>query len=155
IHLSGIVTAFLLLFSFHYRLEVFDLLFSERGVVFGAGYTDIKAQLPVLRILIWVSALCAILVFISSLRKSYRVALWAIGALVAIAIAGNAIYPGIVQRFEVSPNEISKESPYIDLGIKYTRMAYGIHEVQEEGYPALENLSLEKLKQNQLVLQNI
>jgi hypothetical protein len=155
VHLSAIVAVFLLLFSFHYRLEVFDLLFSDRGVVFGAGYTDIKAQLPVLRILIWVSALCSILVVVSALLKTHRLALWGIGALAAIAIAGNTVYPGIVQRFEVGPNEISKESPYIDLGIRYTQMAYGIHEVQEEEYPALENLSLEKLKQNELVLQNI
>ena len=155
VHLSAIVASFLLLMSFHYRLEIFDLLFSDRGIVFGASYTDIKAQLPVLRILIWVSALCAILVLVSAFRQTYKLALWGIGALVAIAIAGNTLYPGIIQRLEVAPNEISKESPYIDLGIKYTRMAYGINEVQEEEYPALENLSLEKLKQNELVLQNI
>ena len=155
VHLSVIAAAFLLLFSFHYRLEIFDLLFSDRGIVFGASYTDIKAQLPVLRILIWVSALCAILVLVSAFRSSYRLALWGIAALVAVAVGGNTLYPGFVQRLEVSPNEISKESPYINLGIKYTRMAYGIHEVQEEEYPALENLSLEKLKQNETVLQNI
>ena len=52
--------------------ENLDLLFSDRGIVFGASYTDIKAQLPVLRILIWVSALYAIPVLVSAFRGTYR-----------------------------------------------------------------------------------
>ncbi len=155
LHLFVIAGLFLLLLSIHYRLEIFELLFSKRGVVYGASYTDIKAQLPVLRLLMYVSAISAILVVFSGIRRSYKPALWGVGALVALALLGNRVYPELVQRFEVAPNEISKESPYIDLGIKYTRMAYGIDSVQEEEFPALENLSLEALKRNELTVQNI
>jgi uncharacterized protein len=155
IHLSAIVALFLALLAFHYRLEIFDLLFSERGVVFGAGYTDIKAQWPVLRVLMLVSILSAILVMASAFRRSYKSAAWGLGVLVGVAIVGNGVYPEMIQRFEVAPNEISKEGPYIDLGIKYTRMAYGIDEVVEEEFPALESLSQQALKQNELTLLNI
>ena len=65
VHLSVIVALSLFLLSFHYRLETYDLLFSERGIVYGASYTDIKAQLPVLRLLIVISILAGMLVALS------------------------------------------------------------------------------------------
>ncbi|PYV89959.1 MAG: UPF0182 family protein [Acidobacteria bacterium] len=154
-HLSTIVALFLFLLSFYYQLEIYDLLFSERGIVYGASFTDINAQLPVLRLLIIISAFSGILVALSAFLRRYTLALSALGLLLVVALVGNQVYPEIIQRFEVAPNEISKEAPFIDLGIKYTRMAYGIKDVQEEEFPAVEDLSQEALKKNELTLQNI
>ena len=40
---------------------MFDLLFSQRGVAFGAGYADVHAQLPVLKALMVLAVLAALL----------------------------------------------------------------------------------------------
>jgi len=155
LHLFSLVTVFLAWLSVHYHLEKFNLLFSERGVVYGASYTDIHAQLPILKVLVILSLVSAVLVMISAFRSKYTLALIGVGMLFGVGFLGNQLYPGIIQRFEVAPNEINKESSYIKWGINYTRMAYGIDSVQEEEFPALENLTLETLKQNDQTIQNI
>jgi uncharacterized membrane protein (UPF0182 family) len=99
--------------------------------------------------------LAAGLVLVSGFRRSYRLGLLGIGSLVVASVAGRGILPELLQRFRVAPNEISMEKPYIALEIKYTRMAYGIDRVQEQEFPALENLSREAIQRNELTLQNI
>ena len=47
------------------------------------------------------------------------------------------------------------ETPYLAQEIKYTRMAYGIDQVQEREFAALEDLSADVIKKNELTLQNI
>ena len=55
-HLLGLVAGFLAWRAIHYHLEKYNLLYSDRGVVYGAGFTDIHAQLPVLTVMIIASA---------------------------------------------------------------------------------------------------
>ncbi|MGH9961283.1 MAG: UPF0182 family protein, partial [Pyrinomonadaceae bacterium] len=155
LHLIALAALFLLLWSVHYRLELFNLLFSDRGIVSGASYTDVNAEMPALRILMPLSIVAAVLVLLSGFRQSYRLAWVAVGGLVLVSLLGRTLYPELVQRFQVAPNEISMETPYIDHEIKYTRMAYGIDQVQEHEFPALEDLSAEAIKRNELTLQNI
>ncbi len=155
IHLSVIAAMFLVVLSLKYRLDIFDLLFSNRGIVYGASYTDIKAELPALWALVGASLVSAVLVFLSAFRRTYKLAIGGIALIILISMGGRGIYPEFVQRFEVGPNEISREKPYIKLGIQFTRMAYGIDQVQEEEFPARENLNQEVLKRNELTLQNI
>jgi len=50
-HLFTLGALFFVLKAGGYHLDTYDLLFSPRGVVFGASYSDINATLPALRIL--------------------------------------------------------------------------------------------------------
>jgi uncharacterized membrane protein (UPF0182 family) len=154
-HLSAVAALFLVLMSVKYRLDIFDLLFSKRGFVYGASYADIKAVLPALWALVAASLVSALLVFLSAFRRSYRLALGGVVLLILTSVVGTGVYPEILQRLEVAPNEISVEKPYIELGIKFTRMAYGLDSVQEERFPVLQDLDRQALKRNDLTLQNI
>ena len=154
-HLFTLVALFLAWQAVHYHLETYNLLFSERGVVYGASYTDIHAQLPVLTLMIIVSLVAAALVMVSAFRSKYTLTLVGIGMLFAVGFLGNQVFPYVIQTFYVAPNEIAKESPYIKYGVEHTRMAYGIDVVEEEEFPALENLTFETLKQNEQTMQNI
>jgi uncharacterized protein len=155
VHLFSLAAVFLLLWGVHYRLELFDLLFSDRGIVFGASYTDVHAELPALKVLMYLSAVASGLVLLSGFRQKYRLAWMGIGGLVLVSLIGRQALPELMQRLQVAPNEISMETPYLAQEIKYTRMAYGIDQVQEREFPALEDLSPEAIKKNELTLQNI
>ncbi len=71
------------------------------------------------------------------------------------AILGGVAYPGLIQRYQVSPNEIVKEKPYIDFNIRYTRLAYGLDNIEEREFPAEETLTLQALRKNEATLKNI
>ncbi len=58
-HLSVLLGLILLAKAWGYYLGRFDLLTSDRGVVQGASYTDVKAQLPALTFLAIVAVICA------------------------------------------------------------------------------------------------
>jgi uncharacterized protein len=154
-HLLVLAALLLLLKAAGYRLAMFDLLFSQRGVAFGAGYADVHAQLPVLKGLVVLAGLVAVLCLVTIRLRSWRPLLWSVAALVGVAILGGVAYPGLMQRYQVSPNEIVKEKPYIDFNIQYTRVAYGLDNIEEREFPAEETLTLQDLRKNEATLKNI
>jgi uncharacterized protein len=154
-HLLVLAALVLLLKAVGYRLAMFDLLFSQRGVAFGAGYADVHAQLPVLKGLVGLAGLVAVLCLVTIRLRSWRPLLWSVAALVVVAILGSVAYPGLMQRYQVSPNEIVKEKPYIDFNIWYTRVAYGLDNIEEREFPAEETLTLQDLRKNEATLKNI
>jgi len=154
-HLLILAAILLLLKAAGYRLAMFDLLFSERGVAFGAGYSDVHAQLPVQKALVVLAALVAVLCLVTIRLRSWRPLLWSVTALVGVAILGGVVYPGGIQRYQVSPNEIVKEKPYIDFNIRYTRLAYGLDNIEEREFPAEQTLTLQDLRTNEATLKNI
>src|SRR3989475_2246028 len=154
-HLLGLAALLLLLKAVGYRLAMFDLLFSERGVAFGAGYSDVHAQLPVQKALLVLAGLVAVLCLVTIRLRSWRPLLWSVAALVGVAILGGGVYPGGIQRYLGSPNEIVKEKPYIDFNIRYTRLAYGLDNIEEREFPAEPTLTLQDLRKNEATLKNI
>ncbi len=57
-----------------------------------------------------------------------------VGLLALSAILLGLIWPGVVQRFQVSPSEADKEAPYIEKNIDATRAAYDVENVEESTF---------------------
>jgi uncharacterized protein len=136
-------------------VNMYELLLSPRGVVFGAGYTDIYAQLISYKALIVLFAIEAALLFIWAFKKSIKVPLFFFAFALVTSILLGAIYPKIVQEYFVAPNELQKETPYIKHNINYTKIAYGLDKIQEASFPASNTLSYEDIKNNPNVINNI
>ncbi|MEE9398980.1 MAG: UPF0182 family protein, partial [Dehalococcoidales bacterium] len=83
-HLAVLGAAIFILIAWSYRLKVFDLLYSQRGVIFGAGYTDVNAQWLAWRILIVVAVLCGLLLLVGVLRHWKRSLIMSIGLWIAL-----------------------------------------------------------------------
>jgi len=154
-HLLVLAALLLLLKATGYRLAMFDLLFSQRGVAFGAGYTDVNAQLPILKALMVLAGVIAVLCVVTIRLRTWRPLAGGVVALVAVAFLGGIAYPGVIQRYQVSPNEIVKEKPYIDFNIRYTRLAYGLDNIEEREFPADQALTQQDLKKNDATIKNI
>ena len=154
-HLLILIGGLLFLKAWGYHLSTYDLLYSPRGVVFGASYTDLSATLPALRVLTLLAAVCGLLCLTQVWRKKFTLLFGGLITLVAAAIIGQMIYPNLLQRFRVVPNELELEKPYIVHNIQFTQSAYGLDRIEEVEFPAEENLTMDDLRKNELTVNNI
>jgi hypothetical protein len=154
-HLHIILIAVFLTAALGFWIDQATLLNVKRGVVFGAGYTEATTQLWVLRLLIVLSGICALTLVYSIFKPSWRIPVTVILVFLAVLIIGRGFYPAFVQRFKVIPNEIVLEKPYLERNIAYTRMAYGLNNIEDRLFPAENNLTLSDLKRNDLTIKNI
>jgi uncharacterized protein len=136
-------------------LELREILFVKRGVVFGPGYTDVTTQLWVLKAMMGIGTLSGLSVLYYIYRKDWRYPAAAISLFLVFIIVGQGVYPAAIQKFKVLPNEIVLETPYLEKNIQYTRMAYRLQDIEEKEYPVEEMLTQEDLKKNDLTIKNI
>lgn len=129
-HLSLLGALTLGLFSFSYWLANFNLLYSERGAVSGAGRTDLFAQRPANYILLALSALAALLLLWNIFARRIRPLLITVGAWAVVAIVVGVLFPAAYQSFFVRPSEFRQERPYIENNIRLTRQAYALDQIQ-------------------------
>jgi len=154
-HLLTLLLIFFVLLAGGYLLNLADLPFVRRGVVYGAGYADAKTQIWVLFFLMALSLLTALTIIYMLLRRSWKPVVIMIGLLIISHLLGRGIYPIIVQKFVVVPNEITCERPYLEHNIRFTRLAYGLDNMEEREFPALDNLSLADIQRNSATIKNI
>ncbi len=137
-----------------YLLKQYNLVYKQGSVVYGAGFTDANVYLWEYRILMVMSVAAAVLFAIGMAKKKYKMALIIPAAMIAVGIAGSGIGL-LVQNFIVSPDEISKESKYIENNIKMTQAAYGIDEIEENSFAADDKLSAADIIKNEAIFDNI
>ena len=158
-HVSLLLAVVVGLFVWRYWLDRYDLVYSSRGAAFGAAYTDINAQLPVFYVLMGFAAFTALMLLVNAARS--RVMFLPVGATVlwvAAAIVGGLIYPATVQRFDVEPNELSKEREFITRNIEATRAAYGLDRIEElppEIAPSNNFVTAQEIEDNPETIRNI
>jgi uncharacterized membrane protein (UPF0182 family) len=130
-HLSILGGLFLALIAFGYLLDQFDLLFRDETVLTGAGFTSITARLPALQILTVVVAIAAIATFANAFFRTLWVLAGTLGLWLVASILLLGVYPSLIERFVVTPDQLNKEKPYIARNIEATRQAYALTAVDE------------------------
>jgi uncharacterized membrane protein (UPF0182 family) len=154
-HLLILLAALLAVKAGGYYLDAFELLYSDHGAAFGASYTDVHARLPALRLLAFLALAVSVLAVLQIYRAGYRPVLVGIAVLVVIHAVGLNVYPSLLQRFRVTPNEIAAERPFIERNIKFTREAFALDQVESREFPAEENLTAADLRRHQSTIDNI
>jgi len=150
--LSGILA---ILFSLRFLLDRYDLLYSETGVVYGAGYTDVNAHLPFLYIYAGVALLIAIGLFTFASRREFSRALFLLSMLAVVTLVLGSTYPILIQQYKVAPNEIAMEEPFIAYNIDYTLKAYGLDGIDESLFLLDYNLTGQDIEANRATVDNI
>lgn len=147
------------LFAWGYQLSNSKLVYSPRGVVPGASATDIEAQVPannILTVLVGLAALALLAnIFIRNQRTGVTlligaVVLWLVGTIVV-----GSIYPGLVQSVSIKPNEITKETPYIDNTIAQTRKAFGLEQIKPVQFGGTAQLTSQEIANDPLIQSNV
>jgi len=154
-HLALLIGILFIFKAYGYYLNIYQMMFSVHGHVVGAGYTDLNAVLPALKILIFLSIAGFILAGLSILLKEVRLITLPIIVTFAAGILLYSIYPALVQSLSVIPNELAKEAPYIQNEIALTRYGYGLDKIEEQDYPGTTAITIDSLKANQETLDNV
>ena len=155
LHVAILGALFMVLVAGNHVLDLYELVYSTRGVAFGPGYADVRAEMPALYIMTAVALLAAALIVASALVRSLRPALSGLGLWGLVALLGGLIFPNVVENFEVKPNQLEKERPYLENGIAFTRRAYGLDQIQEQFYPADDSVTAEDVRASPETIRNI
>jgi hypothetical protein len=154
-HLSVLIGLIVLTKAWGYYLGRFDLLTSERGVVSGASYTDVNAQLPALKILVFIAVVCALLFLVNIRLRGWALPVIAVGLLALASVMAGAAYPAFVQRFRVAPQEFQRERPYIQRNIAATRAAFGLDAVHEQNRTVQPAVTAADVQDNAATISNV
>jgi len=144
----------LLLISLGFFIKAWNLVYSPRGVVFGASYTDVKVSLNFYRIIAVASAIASIVIFVSILLSKVKPIVFSIIGIVVLVLCEN-IVSGIVQHFIVQPNGIKMEEPYIAKNVEYTRKGFNIDSVNEIPFKIKNDLTKKDIEDNKMTIENI
>lgn len=154
-HLSVLLGLLALVKAVQYWLGRFQLNFSTRGVVDGASYTDIHAQLPALNILAVISVISAVLFFVNVRVRRTSLPLAAVAIWVLFSFAAGGLWPWAVQRFSVEPQELPREREYIARNIEATRAGFDLADVESRPFAAAQSLDAGAIGRNANLLQNV
>jgi uncharacterized membrane protein (UPF0182 family) len=154
-HLSVLLAMLALVKTGDYWLQRFELTTSTRGIVDGASYTDVRAQLPALNLLVLISLCAAALFVVNIFRRGWTLPAVAVGLWMFVAVVAGGIYPQYVQRFQVQPNESARERPYIERNIEATRAALGLDDVTTQRFQPQANAADVELAGAEPTVRNI
>ena len=133
-HISVILGLLALVKAADYWLQRYALTWSTRGTVDGATYTDVKAQLPAIYLLLFIALLSFGLFIYNIWRRGWVLPVVAVGLWALVSVVAGVAYPAFIQRFRVEPEESSKEAPYIQHNIEATRDSLGLNNIQTAAF---------------------
>ncbi|MBI5057313.1 MAG: UPF0182 family protein [Nitrospirae bacterium] len=154
-HIGVLAGLFILNTGFGFYLDTFRLLFSDHGVVSGAGYTDIYAKLFFYRILIFITPAAGIVFMAGILRGSGKLTFVPPVLVLAVYLIGIVAYPSLLQKFKVAPNELVLETPFIEHSIKFTRLGYDLERIEVIPFDVDYNLTVRDIEANDATIKNI
>jgi uncharacterized protein len=154
-HLSVLLGLVALVKAVQYWFGQYHLNFSPRGVVTGASYTDVTAQLPALRLLAAISVISAILFLVNIRVRRLSLPLAAVGIWILTAFLAGGVWPWWVQRFSVDPQELDRERRFIERNLSATREGFGLQDVETRSFAASGDLTGDDLEANRDLLDNV
>ncbi len=144
----------MIMIAMGYMLRSFYLVYSDRGVSYGANYTDVKVTLLFFKIIIVIGIIASIVIFTSILKKKLKPIIITIAAMFFVIIL-QPIAANTVQQFKVNPNEYELEEKYINYNIEYTKEAYNIADIEEIDFSFEDKLTEEDVKENEDIIDNL
>ncbi|MEJ8777273.1 UPF0182 family membrane protein [Pseudogracilibacillus sp. ICA-222130] len=149
----------LLLAGIHYLGRYNTLLTDQvnifqKSVVHGLSFTDKFVNIPKAYVLAAVAIIAAIWMMVVLFKGKIMSAIRPILMYVIFIVLGQLASFG-VQNFMVSPNEFSREEPFLEHNLQLTRAAYGLDDIEQKESPGDATLTEEMVERNDLTLHNV
>jgi hypothetical protein len=154
-HLSVICSLIFLVLAGQAYIGMHTILYSTHGHVAGATYSDVHAVIPFMQAKIFVALAAAVLLMANIFLRRSLILIGSIVVYIVISFIGNSVYPAVLQKFVVAPNELVKETPYIKYNISSTRKGFGIDGVEERNISGSTAIDRDDIKKNSATIKNI
>jgi len=138
-----------------FYLDSFRLLYSSNSAFFGAGYADVNARLLTYRGLAFLTPLAGAVLAVGIWKGAWRMALVPPIVVIALYGLGIRVYPGLLQKFKVAPNELALETPFIENNLKFTRFGYDLDKIETVPFDVDAKLSAADIANNDATIKNI
>ncbi len=153
-HLAVLAGLLFLGFAVSYRLKLYQLLYSQSGVAYGASYSDVHAQIAAYWVLLVLSIVVAGVLFAMPALRRWKWAFASLGVYF-LALVASLFYPALVEQYIVKPSELVKETPYISNNIRFTRLGFGLDKAKEQPFVVQDSTSYDDIKNNEATIHNI
>ena len=156
-HLGGLLAFLFVLFALRlWIVGTSSLLFSTTGPLVGASYTDIHVALPGLYVSAIAALVAAAWIIFGIIRdKLVWSAVSATIFYVVVSVLARGVIPAAFQKLVVSPNELTREMPYLTRHIDATRRAWGLDKVEGRDLSGEVQLTLADIKRNAPTVDNV
>jgi hypothetical protein len=138
-----------------FYLDSFKLLHATKGSFYGAGYVDVNSRLLTYRVLTFLTPLAGIMLAFGIWKGAWRTGFLLPVVVFAVYLLGIKIYPGLLQKFKVAPNELALETPYIQHNIAFTRFGYDLNKIETVPFDVDTKLSATDVAANDATIKNI
>jgi len=153
-HLSFLWLLLLAVSVWRSDVNIHNLVYSESGFTFGAGYTDVHIRIPAYHIYMVIMGIIALTVIINSFWKKKFLLTIPVGIWIGSYIMLLWVVPYVFQYIKVSPNEPILEKEYINRNIYYTRMGFNLDKIKiSEITP--EVATLDRISKHPGTLKNV
>ena len=156
-HLGGLLALLFVLIAVRiWIVGTAELLYSTTGPLVGASYTDVHVKLPGIRVCAVAALLAAVTALLGVQRRKlpWFAFLGTVGFF-ATSIVTRGVLPAVVQKFVVSPNELSREKPYLEQHIAATRTAWHLDSVETRDLGGEAQLSITDIRANAPTIDNV
>lgn len=135
LHLGILIATFLALLAARLWLQRYLLLTGGSSAVQQIfGFTDAEARLPALQTLVVICALAAAATFWGAWQNRAGPMLLSFASVAVAWIVIAQLYPSMIQRFRVEPNELARETPYIEHNLAFTRLGFGLDRLERRPF---------------------
>ncbi|HXL79922.1 MAG TPA: UPF0182 family protein, partial [Pyrinomonadaceae bacterium] len=153
---SVALAAFLLLLAWQTYLSRFPYLWEDHQTFTGVTFSEAQYLLPALRLVAIALLLAALVALINAFTKrGLKLMLFGLALPLAVFVVGVLLVPAYVTSFIVKPNELGRETPYIEENITWTRRAFGLEQVELREFQADNSVESLDLNANRPTLDNI
>ena len=153
---SAALGALLIIAAWRTMLSRYAYLWTDHSSFSGVTYTEANYLLPGLTAVAIALVVAAIILFVNALtKKGGRLIFVALGLPIVVYVVAAILIPTYVQSFIVKPNELGRETPYIEHNIVGTRAGFNVENVTTRDYAADITPDSLNLAANRSTLANI
>jgi uncharacterized protein len=131
-------------------------LWRDHQTFTGVNYTEFNYILPALFILSIILVIVAVIALINAfVTQNWRVLVGAAILPALVFVVGLVLIPGYVQSFIVKPNELDRETPFIENNIAWTRTAFQLDKIEVQDFQADTTTASFDIENNRATVDNI